>query len=251
MAAAAVLLAVILLPSPQQPAEAATTKAAPKPVPVADRQEEKDMLRQFKDLYAKKKAALAQRLQGIELLATKQSEKFVLELKKVIDRDPEQLVRAEAAKVLGKQRFDKTNAVVLASLEKAREKQDQIVSLALLDAVEELGYDRKYFDELSKLFEAETTEARVQQRIVKLFDTAKDKQAFKLLVDNLDEPYPDDIHGADNPPAEYWERRWKNWSVWKTDVAAALKNLTGVEFKEAEFYKRWVRKEGKKLGLDY
>lgn len=250
MTASALIVVALLLPSLQQPVEAAV-KPPPKTVAVADGKEAKDILQRFRELYGTKKAGLAQRLQGVELLGTRQHEQLAIELKKVIDRDPEQLVRAEAAKVLGTQRFDKTNALILASLAAARAKQDQIVSLALLDAIEGLGYDGKFFDELTKLFAAETTEARVQQRIIKLFDAGKEKRAFKLLVDNLNEPQPADVHAADNPPAEYWERRWKNWSAWKTDVAVALKNLTGVEFKEAEFYKRWARKEGRKLGLDY
>jgi hypothetical protein len=248
--AAAVLLCVPVRDAGQDPVEAAA-KAAPKPAPVADRKEAGDILKQFRELSKKKNATLAERLQSLELLASRQSESFLPELRTVLLNDRDAIVRAEAAKALACQRFAKTLPIVRQGLELARKNEDHVVALALVEAIERLGYDGQLFDPLCALFSDEATEARVQQRVIQLFDKAAEKRAFKLLVDNLDEPAPVDVDAASNPPAEYWERRWKKWAIWKGDVAKALKNLAGIEFKEASFYRRWVRKEGQKLGLDY
>ena len=45
--------------------------------------------------------------------------------------------------------------------------------------------------------------------------------------------------------------RWKKWDVWRLDVKKALKELTGVSFESAKFYKKWAKKEGKKHGITY
>jgi hypothetical protein len=250
MAPSLALSAAFLLCGIQDPADAAAP-SLPKPVPVADRKEAGDLLKQYREVSKKKNASMAQRLQGLELLASRQSESFLPEIRNALLNDRDAIVRAEAAKTLGKQQFAKSLPVVTQGLERARKNEDHVVALALVEAIERLGYDGKLFDELCDLFNDEATEARVQQRVIQLFDKAAEKRAFKLLVDNLDEPAPVEVDAADNPPAEYWERRWKKWAVWKADVSKALKNLAGIEFKEASFHKRWVRTDGKKLGLDY
>jgi hypothetical protein len=71
----------------------------------------------------------------------------------------------------------------------------------------------------------------------------------KLLVDNLDEPAPADPNAADNPPAEYWEKRYKAWKVWNKDVRAALQTITGQDFQNSEQARKWLRRNAAGIGI--
>ena len=51
---------------------------------------------------------------------------------------------------------------------------------------------------------AKLPEAEVQKMMWRIVQ----KKAWKLLVRHIDEPVPEDVDAAANPPAEYWERRW-------------------------------------------
>ena len=49
----------------------------------------------------------------------------------------------------------------------------------------EIAWRRGATTRALELFEREETEATIQQRVVRIFDKAKEKRAFRLLVDNL------------------------------------------------------------------
>ena len=73
----------------------------------------------------------------------------------------------------------------------------------------------------------------------------KEKQAWKLVVEHIDEPYPEEIDPLSNPPAEYWERRWKAWRIWRSDAKEALFAITGQRFSSKKEAKVWIRANGK------
>ena len=64
-----------------------------------------------------------------------------------------------------------------------------------------------------------------------------------MLLRNLDEPGPTgDIHAGNNPPAEYWEARWKAWKAFRPKVQETLFALTGQRFTEAKEAHAWLQK---------
>jgi hypothetical protein len=234
----------------QQPAPTPKADEPPPPLPALDDKEAAERVADFKRLYTKS-ADLGRRIEAVKKLSTHRSERLAAELQKVVLADPNPIVRAEAAKSLGRQDGAKAKAGISACLKGLQGEEQQVVMLALLDSLLLEAYEPAYFEILEPLFEKEATQPAVQQRIVRLFGKGKEKRAFRLLVDNLNEPAPENVDDPANPPASYWEMRWKKWDVWRLDVAKALKELTGVEFKEKKFYREWAKGEGKKLGFKY
>lgn len=246
----ALLLGGIAAAQQPPPAPAPKAEEPPPPLPVLDDKEAAERIADFKRAYTKS-ADLGRRLEGVKKIATHRNERFAIELQKITLADPNPIVRAEAAKALGRQDGPKAKVGIVACLKGLQAAEQQVVLLALLDALQHGAYDPAYFDVLAPLFDKESTQPAVQQRIVRLFGKGQEKRAFRLLVDNLNEPIPENVDDPSNPPASYWEMRWKKWDVWRLDVAKALKDLTGVEFKEKKFYKEWAKGEGKKLGFKY
>ncbi|MBK9384174.1 MAG: hypothetical protein IPN34_05055 [Planctomycetes bacterium] len=234
----------------QQPAPAPKPDEPPAPLPALDDKGAAERVSEFKRLYSKS-ADLGRRLEAVKKLSTHRSDRLAVELQKVVLADPNPIVRADAAKALGRQDGAKAKAGIAACLKGLQGEEQQVVLLALLDALLFEAYDPAHFDILAPLFDKDSTPPAVQQRIVRLFGKGKEKRAFRLFVDNLNEPIPENVDDGANPPASYWEMRWKKWDVWRLDVAKALKELTGVEFKEKKFYKEWAKGEGKTLGFKY
>ena len=85
----------------------------------------------------------------------------------------------------------------------------------------------------------------------------KSEKAFLALCDLLAGPAPANVDDPTNPPAAYWEARWRTWTPLRRDVQAALRKLTGRDWKadagtrigEADAARKWVRDNAKKLGL--
>ena len=100
---------------------------------------------------------------------------------------------------------------------------------ALVRGLARCGYTSQQWSEISDLFEREYDLERVplQEAILELVTLNKEKQAIPMLLRNLDEPFPEDIHGQHNPPAAYWEARWKSWDKWKGKVADAVLSQKG------------------------
>ncbi len=70
-----------------------------------------------------------------------------------------------------------------------------------------------------------------------------------MLLNHIDEPAPVDVDAASNPPASYWEKRWKAWRLWRDDVKEALYALTGQRFSSGKEARTWIRVNGARQGL--
>ena len=113
------------------------------------------------------------------------------------------------------------------------------------------GYTSRQWKEIDGLFEREYLVERVvvQQAILDLVTEHKEKAAVRMLLEYLDEPIPVDVDSPTNPPASYWEGRWKSWKVWRGQVKEALFALTGQRFNTSAEARKWIRKNGAKIGL--
>ncbi len=222
--------------------------------PRADKKEARAMLKAFKKNLSRAAKSPLVRREVVQALVRKSHPSFVAPLEKLARRDKSKLVRAAAVEALGKLDFPATRKALLKILGGRGLTKDPLVLLAGLDALDRLGYHPVFFQVLSDLFEKTWDMASPgvpQQKIIRLFAKGKEKRAFRLLVDHLDEPRPADVNAASNPPASWWEKRWKAWHYWRGDVKAALREITGVEFSRAEFYKKWARRMGRKKGIKY
>lgn len=62
----------------------------------------------------------------------------------------------------------------------------------------------------------------------------KDLSIVRALCEELSSPEPANANSPTNPPASYWEERWKAWNAIRRDVSWALKEITGQVFQPAE-----------------
>lgn len=206
-------------------------------------------LAEWKKLPAK--ATLAERLGAVEALTRGAHETLVPVLDKLVRSDPSLAVRKKAAEALGQQPAKKAYPAVTKLLDDAAVTKTTELVEPLVRALGELGYTDKDWPRLETLFRAGYGQDRVglQRAIIALADKHKEKAAVPVLLENLDEPIPSDEHGADNPPAEYWEARWKAWAVWRDEIRAALLSITGQKFGSAAEARAWLKMNGKKLGI--
>jgi hypothetical protein len=71
--------------------------------------------------------------------------------------------------------------------------------------------------------------------------TTKDRRLAPALAEAIDEPVAGDVHAPTNPPASYWEARWKLWKALEADVIRALARITGQTFRSGEEARSWLQ----------
>jgi hypothetical protein len=57
------------------------------------------------------------------------------------------------------------------------------------------------------------------------------------------------VNSPSNPPASWWEQRWKMWKPVKAEVVEALEELTGESFKDTASAKAWFLANEKEFGF--
>jgi len=129
-----------------------------------------------------------------------------------------------------------------------REKRTDILCAAMV-GMGVLGYDRAY-DDVKKFFVKDRGELR--KAAARYFGYTKAKEAFRLLAEQLDEPAPSNVNDPNNPPASWWEARWKEWKANEKAVHWAISQLVeGETFETTIEAKNWAEKHGKKHGIDW
>lgn len=88
--------------------------------------------------------------------------------------------------------------------------------------------------------------------IAEYVELAKDKRLFRQLAEELDEPGTN-VNASDpnNPPADWWKRRWELWQASKPAVVSALLELTGKEFDKTAEAKAWLEENEKSFGVKW
>ena len=77
----------------------------------------------------------------------------------------------------------------------------------------------------------------------------KDKRLCRKLAEEIDEPGATAVNSPTNPPASWWEKRWKMWKQYKAEVVETLEELTGESFKDAASAKAWFEANEKEFGF--
>jgi len=232
-------------PTPPEPAPAAAAIAEWTDA------EAKAALKAFDQAFKKGRASMRDKLAALEALGKGSHKRLVRPLTKVVIADPSLEVRKQAAKVLGNQPPRDASRASLALLDNPKVTAEPAVMAALVEALSGAGYDTRMWRHLDSLFERDYAIERVplQKALLGLIAEHKETGAWPLLLRNLDEPIPADPDSPTNPPASYWEARWKSWQIWRADVKAAMFAITGQRFSTAAEAKEWADKNGAKVGL--
>jgi hypothetical protein len=254
MLLASLLVAAAVAQAESRPADArgsepAATAAVGFPAVTFSDEDAKKALAEFKGVSGK--APLVERMAALDSLVRGSHASLVAVLDKLVRRDSAMAVRKKAAEALAWQPHKQAYPAVCRLLDSS-EVTDNVELLApLVTALAHVGYKSKDWKPLESLFRAGYAPERtgMQRAIIQLAGQHKETQAVALLLENLDEPIPVDVHGASNPPAEYWEARWKAWRSWREDVRTTLQKITGQKFGSAEEARAWLKVNGAKLKI--
>ena len=115
------------------------------------------------------------------------------------------------------------------------------VKSAMLGSLGRLGatLDAKQYDEVERIWKMAPNAAAMNAVTAYFTAVRTDKRPCKLLATWLDEPRAGSVNDASNPPAGWWEARWKLWQATKGGAAAALKAITGQTFESSAQAKAW------------
>ncbi|MBK8980389.1 MAG: HEAT repeat domain-containing protein [Planctomycetes bacterium] len=253
-------LALSLVLQDPEPARPQDPPAGPPPVaqepapPVVEEWDDRrarDVLRELQDRLKGRDVPLKERVAAVELLATGCNKRLVKPLAELVLRESSVIVRKRAAELLGNQPPKDAKRVIVQLLQNRDLDDMPAVLAALVDSLSRAGYESRDWEVLDGMFEREYSPERtgLQQAILRLIATHKEIQAIDLLLDNLGQPVPEDVDSPANPPAEYWEARWKAWEVWRLDVKAALFEITGQRFNTPQEAREWLKKNGRSIGI--
>lgn len=167
-------------------------------------------------------------------------------------------VQAAAARVLAHHPGKKTeNALLRTFRDKKTLSERPAVAAAVVESLGRLGVTKIERDVESEL--RRYRDGRVTRACVRYFGwiRTRRKAVVKLLCRELSAPEPGHVDSATNPPASYWEARWKAWNQYRRDVTWALQRITGQVFRPAEGdfpgdtrkALEWVDAHAKELGL--
>lgn len=250
------LVAVFQDPEPAPPPKPEGTPPAAQDTGPAfevwDDSKAKEVLKEVKELTKGRRVPMAKRVQAVEKMAAGSNRKLVPELAKMVATDDSVVVKQQAAAALGHQPTKDAKKAIVKLLGDDKMRSLPQVLAPLVDAFAKNGYeDGDWQRVMNGMFEREYSPETVplQKAILRLITQHEEKAAIDLLLDNLGEPVPADPDDASNPPAEYWEARWKAWEVWREDVKTALFEITGQRFSTKAEARAWLEKNGKSIGI--
>lgn len=191
----------------------------------------------------KGKPTFDERATALDQLGNGTHKLLVPALVAVVTNDKSAILQKRAATLLA----DQEPAEALAAIRKLLKNPKLTEPLVLTELVRGLvrcGYDKSHWADVEPLFERAFGQESVplQEAILDLAKTFREKQAVPLLLRHLDEPAPADVNSGDNPPTEYWEARWKSWQAWRDKVVDALLAITGQKFGTAAEAQQWLKK---------
>lgn len=174
-------------------------------------------------------------------------------------RERESAVHAAAATLLGSAKSDRNVKALRKRLadEEYREGRPEAVR-AMVDALGRLG-DRDSGELILDILE-EWGDPKVSQACVIWFGQVRSR-SFEhacFLARQLKGPAPEWVDDPNNPPAEYWEKRWKVWQLLRRDVTWSLQQITGQAFAaqegdapgDSERALKWLEEHRDEIGLE-
>ena len=253
---AALLTSLILCQDPAPPAPAPAPAPAPtgqEPKPAAP-EEPPQVLENWDDKRAKAaidqftKAmkgtpSMKERNDALEGFAFGSSKLLCKPLAAVVETDKSVVIRKRAVELIASQPVADANATIQKLLETSRVTSNLAVTAELVRSLSRCGYVTTQWAKIDGLFDRDYSPERLglQEEMLKLAEKFKERQALALLLRNIDEPIPVNVDEGSNPPAEYWEARWKAWQVWRGKVKDTLFAITGQRFSTSQEAKDWLK----------
>ena len=204
----------------------------------------REKVKAFEKAVKPKKASMADRKRALGELKGGISQHLVKPLQKFIEKDSSIVLKREAVQMLAVQPKKSAKKAVLKLLDNAAVTGNPQVQAGLIRALGRTGYVQKDWKQIARVFESDYDNERipVHEAILELVRDHKEPQAIPLLLNNMDEPSPESVEAADNPPREYWKARWHAWAAWKPKVKEAMKAITGQDFANADEARAWLKK---------
>ena len=233
----------------QDAAPAEASLPAPKEIPDAEAKALVAKLWKATD-----KLTLAQKVERLEPLRDVQNKNLVKPLTQIVQAETQLTVRKAAALALARQKPATAKPAIAQLLADDKVAAAPEVVAELVTGLASSGYASSDWPAIAAHFEKDFLPNRslLQKQIILLAGQHKEKQAVKLLLRHLDEPIPENVDDGANPPAEYWEKRYKSWQVWREDVKESLFLVTGQRFSTRKEARAWLKVNGAKLGItDY
>jgi hypothetical protein len=228
-------------PSPKDAPPAPVAKA--RVVEVLDDKSAKQVVAEFEKAVGGS-ASMADKNRALDRVDGSSHALLAKSLANVIEKDKSVVIRKRAAVLLRDQPKDDAVATMRRLIKSTRVRSHPGVLAEVVRGLSQCGYEPKLWPEIDDLFEVDYEAGRVplHEALLDLITRHQEKQAIELLLRNLDEPTPENVHHADNPPQEYWEARWKAWSVWRSRVKDALFATTGQRFSTEKEARAWLEK---------
>ncbi len=248
---AALLLSAVFGVQDPEPKKPENTPATPPQQVAAEDWDDARTKAELKDFdKAMKSRTLKDKLAAIARLDAGRNDKLVAPLANVVLRERAITVRKAAAEALAHQPAKQCKPQILRLLGDTRMNDAPEVQGTLVESLARVGYEcKRDWEAIGRLFEADYGPERIplQRAILGIVKDNRELEALDMLVRNLGEPVPENPDDAGNPPAEYWEKRWKSWQVWRGDVKETLLTLTGQRFSTAKEAKDWIAANRSKL----
>lgn len=229
-------------------AQEASSKKETNTLETWDDRQARAALDKFKKAY-KARAPEKQKLDALKELRSGKSKKLVKPLVNVIKTERKhQSCRILAAELLGNQ--DNMRKRLLSLINDTKIKSNPDVLAALIRAYSKGSYDSRDWGDFKKLFYKDIDNPKypqVQKAVVQMIGDNKELGGLDLLVEHMEGPEPVNVDDPSNPPAAYWERRWKNWEKWRQDAKNAMFKITGEHFTSRKEAKTWVSKNRRRL----
>ncbi len=185
---------------------------------------------------------LVTRLEAVEALQEIQHRTFVKPLLEILEHDPSTAVQTKAAKAIQAQ----PKKQVLPAAKKLLDDKDVLkkgtLAAPMIQLIQFYGVRQKTWGKLYRRFGDMGPHAQIA--LCNAVATRKDYEALKMLLQNLDPPAPANVDDPSNPPASYWEARWKAWQAFKPSLQSAIKVLLGQSFEKSREAMKYIKSEG-------
>lgn len=155
------------------------------------------------------------------------------------DRDPK--VREAAARALGAIGDPDAVRPLLAAFRHPLNEEAPAVREEAATALGRVS-DRSLVSVVEKDFRS--GDQYTKRGLIVAFGVGRDYRAALLLAENIARPQPGSVNSARNPPASYWQEKFKEWQYISPAVGWSLHQITGETFESAEQVEAWVHRKG-------
>ncbi len=217
--------------------------------PIEDK-EAKQLIDEFKKTIKASKKNLGSRVKAVQELGRRSNGLLVKPLLKLARSDRAKTVRQEATIALGNQPAKQARGALNMLLKKTSITSEPNVTAAIVKAYGGGSYRDKDYKTFKSMFERSLADQRcvaAQIAIIELFGKQQEIQAAEYLARHIDAPEPVNVDSASNPPASYWEARYKNWQKWRQRLKETLYQISGQRFGTSKEAGVWLRKNRRAL----